>query len=671
MQNKVLLRIVMVYLGVCIFYAISIAVEMPFGVHFQSDEVRDYSANQIDTLRSILGFNAINPHKDNMTNFGSSMESFSSDSLKSYPWVDDQDYWKWSHSVYAKMRAADNNSEVGFKYKYSGAGANTVDNWYRIPPVDTIVLDGLSFGCDKDYQAGGTGHINYNPQLFMKINRTLGDSGQIAGYLNVYWGNFWGNLYRGLLASYPVYVDSFSSGLARWYSWNNFFTDEYPDGENMLTFQLESAGVCTLWVDTLKIYDFYGKRLIEEGYYDAQILASVDTSTHGWVSNSVSAWYINDEPPYGNFLPVRYVDSLITSHYGIPGTVVYNAGVAAINMYLDECHPYGFCYDDFLKLTGIQTPWIDIYPFNGGQNGFDSTLLSGSDFRQISGFDCKYSLGLQRALSDMTNNFDTIITSLDRFDPPRKWYDMPQAMEWKAYNCNQGGETWARMPTQSEYSCAVFLSLCYGASGLIDYKWDGYCSPGNTLDNGHTFGFVDPVNWEKQRIWYCQRDRVNPYIKAIDDIYLGLTWEKAYPIYPDSITPPGGAWVSSITATSTTTDPNPDLGWFHVGEYRGNGNDHYIMLVNRACSQGPYDTTEAPPVTATLRLNSDNLNLGSYVYVIDLANGTNSADWAGHQDTTYTSLMPDNTIPYTITLRAGEGKLIKIAKTGRHGRGKQ
>jgi hypothetical protein len=39
--------------------------------------------------------------------------------------------------------------------------------------------------------------------------------------------------------------------------------------------------------------------------------------------------------------------------------------------------------------------------------------------------------------------------------------------------------------------------------------------------------------------------------------------------------------------------------------------------------------------------------------------------WVGIPKTTYSAKMPDGTIPYTITLRAGQGKLIKIAQSSK------
>jgi hypothetical protein len=652
--------------------------ELPFGVHYQDLTTLHYDNAHIDTMNSILGFNTIHTWVDSASiGDGTDFIRYANHGMKNYPQVN-VNSWNYTHSVYAIIQAEDFSNEIRFKLKDSGAAqTEIVDGWFKANP-DTnhtpyIILDSLSIKADLRYQIQNLGtHIRYLPAIQMRISPT--DLDTVVAYLKVYAGHWWGNntlYYQDTLGIFPIYSTPFETQNPQlygfenqnpsWFGWEN--PAQVDSSYRVMTFQIESTDLCTLWVDYVKIYDVWGKDLIDNHRYDGSILSYVKPANNPWISNSVAAWYINDEPLYCNFMPVAYISKLIMDSTQVPSTVLYNPGVAGIDWTFDGCRPYPNGYDDFLKITGIETPWIDYYPFGGGQLYYDSTLLSGSELRHVNyPGACKCVVGLQRALSEMTWAFDTIATDFFNFDPPKKWFDMPQAMEWRSFDCEMGEETWSRMPTQSEYSCAVFLSLCYGTSGLIDYRWDGYCSEGGTIDNGHTYGFVDPYHdMQKSRLWDCQWKRLNPYIKAIDDIYLNLTWDKAYPVYGDSIAPPGGAWIASINAASCTSEPNPDLGWFHVAEYSGSGNEHYMMLVNRACSQGPYDTLEAPSVIATIRFDKDNLDLGNYVYFIDIAAGTDSANWIGFQDTTYSATMPDGYIPYTITLRAGEGKLIKIA----------
>jgi hypothetical protein len=213
-----------------------------------------------------------------------------------------------------------------------------------------------------------------------------------------------------------------------------------------------------------------------------------------------------------------------------------------------------------------------------------------------------------------------------------------------------------RWPTGSEMRCEASIALCYGIRGL--FYW-----PGDTSSAGNATYFSGLLGRQGYtEAWGKIANYVTPYVKAIDDIYLQLEWQRGYPYhdgYPEN-PPPIDAFIDSIFAVSNSPDSNPDLGWFHVGEF-DDGEAYYAMIVNRACSQGPEDPTEAPSITATIRFNDDNLGSEHHYYIIDLATGTDSSDWEGVPETTYTAVMGDGTIPFTTTFRAGEGRLFKIA----------
>ena len=161
------------------------------------------------------------------------------------------------------------------------------------------------------------------------------------------------------------------------------------------------------------------------------------------------------------------------------------------------------------------------------------------------------------------------------------------------------------------------------------------------------------------------KEDLNPYIKAIDDIYMGLSWDTSYAVNyqygfrPENI---GRSWIDTIYAISNTAEDNPDIGWFHVGQFYDKAGDKYIMLVNRACSQGPDNPEPAPSITATVEFKTMNLRIGNYVEIIDLATNTSSSDWVGKPDTTRTQSILGS-ITYTTTLDPGEGRLYKITQS--------
>jgi hypothetical protein len=177
-------------------------------------------------------------------------------------------------------------------------------------------------------------------------------------------------------------------------------------------------------------------------------------------------------------------------------------------------------------------------------------------------------------------------------------------------------------------------------------------------------GIYDTAGVRQMDLWNAIVEDMNPYIKAIDSTLLQLSLQSTYRINPDLAIPSG--WINTIHAISNTSDPNPDLGWFHVGQFT-EGSSKYIMLVNRACSQGENDPTAAPSVTATVKFDPTSLGLGNYVYIIDIADSLRLAGadtgWVGIPDTTYSARMPDGTIPFTTVLGPGEGRLFKIVGT--------
>jgi hypothetical protein len=219
---------------------------------------------------------------------------------------------------------------------------------------------------------------------------------------------------------------------------------------------------------------------------------------------------------------------------------------------------------------------------------------------------------------------------------------------------NEGDFVW-RKPTMRELSCQTYVALAHGARGILYWKY-GYTE---RYEHGYISGIYD-TSGIRTDLWDAIAYDINPYIKAIDSTYLELTWDDAYYVNPEE-TFPSGKWISSINTWSHPDTPNPDTGWYHIGQFT-EGSDKYVMLVNRACSQGPDDPTAAPSVTATVKFDPNTLGLGPYVYIIDIATGTDSADWVGTPDTTYSAKL-NGTIPFTTVLGPGEGRLFKIVET--------
>jgi hypothetical protein len=226
--------------------------------------------------------------------------------------------------------------------------------------------------------------------------------------------------------------------------------------------------------------------------------------------------------------------------------------------------------------------------------------------------------------------------------------------------------TWIwRFPTRAEMICETFIGLCYRPMGIMFWKYD---QNWNYSTNSGSRGLVND-DGSHHYMYDVIKSHINPYIKAIDATYMSLNWVRAFTI-SDSVglnyQPPAGSWIDTIYALvhPDSVDLNPDAGWFHVGQYT-EGSDKYIMLVNRACSQGEDDPDPAPSVTATVKFDPNTLDLGPYVYIIDIADSVEYVDYdsvAFWPDTTYSATL-DGTIPFTTILGPGEGRLFKIVGT--------
>jgi hypothetical protein len=353
----------------------------------------------------------------------------------------------------------------------------------------------------------------------------------------------------------------------------------------------------------------------------------------------IYAWILMDEPLYTNYLPFHRIDSLM--HEVVPGWLTFtNHNQYTPGQRLN--HSY---------LSSVETDYIapDIYPF--GPND----VYAGERFQYWE-----------------TDGDQTIYGPLYRFPMHVSWVrdavDLVDRQFWMTVQAfeDTGWDMW-RYPTASELSTQIFISLAWGARGIQAWMYDN--------DIGGLGRGIRGPNGSETELYERVKDHIGPYLQAVDEYYMPLTWDRCYTYKPDhDYDPPASALIESI---ATFVDPdsmalNPDTGWYQVGEFHRNwgaGDDEqpiekFLMVVNRACSQGINDDDEAPSVTATVRLDPTHLGEGNYVYVIDLAHTTyfdaGLSEWKAVPETTYTCLMPDGTIPFTTVLRAGEGRLFKI-----------
>jgi parallel beta-helix repeat protein len=322
--------------------------------------------------------------------------------------------------------------------------------------------------------------------------------------------------------------------------------------------------------------------------------------------------------------------------------------------------PYGgrFPFREFLRIAQPKRTDLNQYPFWDGKQGSDScsggikTLYYGD-----STYDDGFHQGLQSRIEDgVTDVLDSIMPLLIA-DSIQLGYAAQGQTQGKYY-CDT---YFMRRPTGSEMSMEAFIALSYGVKDI--WYWPFGTEPGASGDL--YVGLDSCYYFDRCRVtqaWERIQNHVTRNLQALS-AYLGaagMHWERSY----DSHHIGQAAYLSSIYGWSDS--PNPDSGWAQIGEFHNDSTgDKYILLVNRACSRDDIGT-EAPDQHFVLRFNPTTIG-SDYVFINDLAHtvhyDSTAHEWVGDSLVTYSAKMPDNKIPYTITLRAGEGKLLKIVPT--------
>ena len=572
---------------------------------------------------------------------------------------------KYTHYNYARIEAEECASPIRM-YNCGGTFEDAGSDTFWVAPTSSVSglygPNGFSPPCEdwcnypnKDYlrmerkyvgfaDPDDVGHvINYRVDVRIKIDE-IGTPEDVVAYLKVIcepWrgtaletttmrtitaGDFtapdtWTILQGEFQIPENIEYDSSDTGVPPW----EWILDVSAIGVAVLV-ETSGEGEREVSVDWIRIHDRKGWDLVESEDRDPEIRDYASQFTY--LGDILWGWFLRDEPFWINMPVMNSVLDVARRAQQEPNW----KAITAINypMY----YKYWF---EHVEDTDVITP--DIYPF-GHKEGADSAKYAG------------YGSGLK-----MQNRLNTYA------DECMQAYDAASSDSgefWIIPQCFKGGgiaglKAW-RKPTKSELSCQAYMALASGARGIIFWKY-GWTYPYPSYISG-----VYDTSGTRTDLWDAIRYDINPYVKAIDSTFLKLTRDTAYIVnYDYDFDPPSGSWLDSIYAFSNTPDSNPDLGWFHVGEFT-EGSDKYIMLVNRACSQGENDPTPAPSITATVKFDPTELGLGPYVYVIDIATGTDSADWVGIPDTTYSATL-NGTIPFTTVLGPGEGRLFKIVGT--------
>ena len=289
------------------------------------------------------------------------MMEFAACGMKCIPVGGGEDHGKYAWSHYVIVEAENDTSDVRFQWKY-GDGGNQGDYWV-VGPEDGVILDNLKYNSLRKLpDRYGGGYVDYTPALNFKVGNDDTSGIDTVGYLLIEAISSW-MLAFDTLAEYPI-VGDFTPGQDTLYIFTEFSFEDHPYVSKPV-FSIKSSNYCSLYVDYIKVYDEWGIELIEENEYNDDILAFVDPATNTWVDSCVISWYLHDEPHYDQFMPFRYIDSLIYANTSIRSTTYYSNSVAKIG------------YKDFIDIAQPEIPWYDIYSFYGGQVCWSVDTITG------------------------------------------------------------------------------------------------------------------------------------------------------------------------------------------------------------------------------------------------------------------------------------------------------
>jgi hypothetical protein len=573
---------------------------------------------------------------------------------------------KYSNAIYAEI-------ELGYPYpndevrmeSFADPSADTTaefvgDVWVSYGGTAGDTLSGISTYAPPDKFTGEPknqvgfrnlylfsvpeqGEIDYRIDIDMKIN-TIGDTSDTVAAVN---------MEIGVLETCSLHVHPLQSVTAGEFTTADSFHTisrnfDFPDsiiiskrgdcgnytvihipntggspGVYYLTLSIATTGERTVSVDKILISDGYGRDLIEDGDFDNLITQKFEE--YAYQDSMIYGWMLMDEPLWPNLLPFKYIDSLMDS--------VCSDWIT----FTDNVHYQGYrtMMHSYFDIVGVDFYNPEIYVF-GSDDGYAGTDYQGEGDGPLYDFSRHVSWVRERVDNDQ-KDFWVTMQAMQAIPTPEEYY---------------------RLPTGPELSATTFMALAWGCRGIQYWLYDA-------IRNTNYPIAIRDTSKTPTVLYYQIKDHIGPYIKAIDATYMSLTWDTAYAVHhgTPNVDPPPGAWIDSITAVSNDTLPNPDSGWFHIGQFT-EGSDKYVMIVNRACSQGPENPDPAPSITATVKFEPEYLQFGNYVEIIDIAD---SVDYISYDsilvfaETTYVSVQ-NGLLTYTTEFGPGEGRLFKIAQ---------
>ena len=394
-----------------------------------------------------------------------------------------------------------------------------------------------------------------------------------------------------------------------------------------------------LYIDHFVVYDNYYEKLFVTSDSTTTYLTLKTQLTNFFsseVSKSLYEHFYNDEPWPNSYRSVKKLSSLANDTLPVPNKYVNGAAGDYYNYMLQYGNSQG------------RPPYnmTDKYPF---WYDYDTASTWGTKSVQVA-LDALVSTN---GLADSASGLLPAIKIAQNYTPDRT-DDIPLVCSIQVHGekklLNGAVTDWRfRSPTPNEIKVQGFLSMCYGAKGLMYYSINTQTPPYTSTEYTATYGLFDeyhnaytdyynnfqpsglvqnPANPQVSNARFNAVKSLNAAIDKISGTLLQLTWQNGYSI---SHGQPSGTFITSVTTADSAQRTFVELGTFK--DTLGN---NLFMLVNRRT------------LTAESRAITVNFNLGGVSWEITDVGSGNA--WI----VTPSGSMTDN-------LNPGEGRLYKVS----------
>jgi len=310
-----------------------------------------------------------------------------------------------------------------------------------------------------------------------------------------------------------------------------------------------------LYIDYVEVYDCYYDTLMNhKPIYQDRIISDITPFENQYRGTSLFRWYLKDEPDYKYYKANKEISDFLDSLNYTPGIQATGwSGWHHPKKFADELQPHEIFYDH--------------YPIGGIPENDPEALQAGLNF---------FTWGLKEVASAAEEH------SIE-------WWYIAQTYKEPV--------SWHRYPHNSESRAEIFLSLAYGAKGLMYYRYstDLPWTPQNPITQSgllwwdgadwipiETYSGPNPYSSLPETL-LTEVVRVNFWLDSLGTTLRSLNWigaclDSSY--NNNDLLGCGGGYLDSIRSHNPTDEPH----WVQVGFYENqSGDTSYFMLVNREC----------------------------------------------------------------------------------------